>query len=62
MTDYLAVNVSNTTTDDYMLKNLMEYYIENFHNISEIDEDEEDQSVVLNIETLNLHQYVLLGL
>ncbi len=63
-TDYLnSINLSNFTfgyADDFMLKNLLEYYMENF-NHTNTDESELEDPSVLYMDNLNLHQYILLG-
>lgn len=66
MVDYLSVNQSNNSNmsqeldDDFLLKNLIEYYMDNL-NGSNLDQFDYDEALVMNIDNLNLHQYILLG-
>lgn len=59
------MNLSNLTStgefNELSLKNLIQFYLENFRHNTTVNEDEYfDQSVVY-MDNLNLHQYVLLG-
>ena len=66
-TDYLKLNntmnmsrnFKNEMTDDRILKHVIEYYMNNFNNNTDVYDYDTDN--VIYMDNLNLHQYVLLG-